>query len=359
MKYLKQNGHLLYVVVPEAGPFVDFIKPFADDIQVIYQDHWTGQAHLTFWQKVKFLRGFYRSAAAMARYAKKQKTEVVLTNTSVIVAGALGAKMAGLPHVWYLHEFVREDHALVWQYGQRFSYKLIDALSEVVVVNSRALMTKVARNIPWQKVRIVHNAAEIDWPVIAESDLPQGPVLLMVGAMHPGKNQELVIRALAEPSLASLGAQLKIIGHGPDTERHRLLEVANDVGVGDRLEILAFEPDRGKVFAQGRILVVASRSEAFGRVTVEAQKSGLPVLAADAGASSELITDGETGLLFNPKSADELAQQAARLFQDKELFSKIRNQALAFAQDRYTLQRHGAAIEKALKDAIKSYAARG
>jgi glycosyltransferase involved in cell wall biosynthesis len=344
--------------LPEQGPFAAFIKPYVADIQYIYHDHWTGQAFLTSLQKIKFLRGFYRSARAIAAYAKKQQAEVVLTNTSVIVAGALGARLAGLPHVWYLHEFVVEDHALVWQYGQRFSYWVINQLSELVIVNSRALFDKVQRYVAREKLQIIYNAAATDWAPLETSEITDEPIILMAGALHAGKNQELAIKALAEKPLAALGAKLLLIGHGPEEEKQRLLGVAEALGVESRVVIRPFLEDRRAVFAQGRILLVASRSEAFGRVTVEAQKSGLPVLASKAGASKELIADEESGLLFNSDDAAHLAAQAARLLTDDALRARVRENAMRVAQERYSLVRHGDALAKTLADSIRKYAAR-
>jgi len=350
--YLHSQNHLVSVVVPEAGPFLTLVAPYITAQAILAHNHWTGSASLTNWQKVKFLRGFYNAGRAIARFAKNSGADIILTNTSVIPAGALGARMAGLPHVWYLHEFVREDHALYWQYGQGLSYKLIAALSQAIVVNSQALKAKVKQFVPVDKLHVVYNAAEINWAPLVPSELPQTPTLLMAGAVHAGKNQELAIRALAEPALQALKAKLAIVGAGPDKEIARLKELANKLHVGERVSFVPFMENRRAVFAQGNVLVVASRAEAFGRVTVEAQKSGLPVVASSAGASPELIVEGETGLLFTANNAAELAQKAALLLQDVKMYSHISIQARALANTRFTITSHGQGLEKALAHAL-------
>jgi glycosyltransferase involved in cell wall biosynthesis len=355
IRYLNSQGHLVYIVVPETGAFIEHVRPYIAGHTVIYQDHWTGMGKLTFWQKIKFLRGFYRSARALKNYLQRVNADIGLTNTSVIIAGAIGARWARIPHIWYLHEFVVEDHGLIWQYGEKTSYKLIDRLSTLVLVNSEVVRRKVEQFVTPAKIRFLYYANTIDWDPFLPEELPQAPILLMVGAIHVGKNQEFAIRALAEPALASLGAQLRIIGAGPEAEKQRLIALAHQLNIEDRVHFLSFSTDRRFVFSQGQALIVASRAEAFGRVTVEAQKSGLPVLAARAGASSELIEDGVSGLLFSLHSPASLAQQANRLLLDAELYQRIRTAALAMAEARYTEATHGAKLLNAIIEAQYLY----
>lgn len=349
---LHGHGHAVYVVVPEEGPFLRHVQPWIAGHAVIYQDHWTGTAALTAWQKIKFLRGYGRAARACRAYLKEVQAELALTNTSTIIAGALGAAWAGVPHVWYIHEFVVEDHGLIWQYGQRFCYQLMNRLSRSLIVNSLAVKAKVQTFIPAEKLHRVYCATEIDWPALNEEDLPSEPVLLMAGAISEGKNQALAVQALAEPALARIGARLAIVGSGPESEKARLAGLAESLGVQDRVELQPFSTDRRSVFSRGRALIVASRAEAFGRVTVEAQKSALPVLVADAGAAREVVEDGHTGLLFPPGDVAGLAAAAARLLSEQTLYTRLRQQGQAEATRRFSLQTHWEQLLPALNAAL-------
>ena len=345
---LHGQGHQVFVVVPEAGPFIAHVAPWTAGHQIIAQDHWTGTAALTPWQKLKFVRGFLGSAIKIARYARAVRADLVITNTSTIPAGALGAALARVPHIWYVHEFVQEDHGLVWQYGQRPSYMIMHRLSRGLIVNSVAVRHKLERFMPRHKLSVVYCACDIDWEPLAPDALPNAPVLLMAGALSEGKNQALAISALAEPPLAQLGARMACIGNGAPHMLAGLRDLARSLGVADRLEIHPHQADRRAVFAKGRLLVVASRAEAFGRVTVEAQKSGLPVLVADAGAAREVVADGQTGLLFEPGQAEDLAAKAAQLLADPEGWATIRKAALDSATKRFSLQTHAEQLAAAI-----------
>ncbi len=74
--------------------------------------------------------------------------------------------------------------------------------------------------------------------------------------------------------------------------------------------------DLSEAYASGDIFVFPAANETFGNVVLEAMASGLPVVAPRAGGPSDLITHGETGLLFEPQDQTELVAAVRRLVQD-------------------------------------------
>jgi glycosyltransferase involved in cell wall biosynthesis len=70
------------------------------------------------------------------------------------------------------------------------------------------------------------------------------------------------------------------------------------------------------------------------------------VIASDIGGIPELVTPGETGFLFEPKNAAELAGQIERLLDDSVLRERMRERALAWARD-HTVEAHVDELELA------------
>jgi len=66
-----------------------------------------------------------------------------------------------------------------------------------------------------------------------------------------------------------------------------------------------------------------SRGEGFGLVYLEAMRAGIPCVAARGGAAEEVVVDGETGLLIDPASPEELAAALARLLADPGLRARM------------------------------------
>lgn len=145
------------------------------------------------------------------------------------------------------------------------------------------------------------------------------PRLLAMGRLHRNKGFDIAIRALA----LIPGAQLAIAGEGP--ERAALEALAREAGVAERVAFLGWRSDVGALLAACDVFVCSSRHEPLGNIVLEAWSASRPVIAAAAQGPSELIADGETGLLVPPEDAQALAtairgvlddpQRAARLAQ--------------------------------------------
>src|SRR5262245_27839661 len=77
-------------------------------------------------------------------------------------------------------------------------------------------------------------------------------------------------------------------------------------------------------------------AEAAGLVNIEAQASGLPVIASDIGGIPEYVADGQTGFLFPPNSAAELADRVRRLLTDPNLHQRLGHAARDWAKENFS-----------------------
>jgi glycosyltransferase involved in cell wall biosynthesis len=117
-------------------------------------------------------------------------------------------------------------------------------------------------------------------------------VVLSVGRLVPEKGHDTLIRAVAQ---SKRRPRLVVLGEGPD--RARLSGLASSLGVADRVELRGYVPDPSPVYGEARLLALASTSEAFGNVLVEALGHGLPVVATRCGGPAEILADGRHGRL--------------------------------------------------------------
>ena len=106
--------------------------------------------------------------------------------------------------------------------------------------------------------------------------------------------------------------QVLLVGDGGQRRGFKasLARLARSTGLDDRVHFLGYVPDAGRRLGELDVLVVPSRAEPFGLVTLEAMAAGVPVIATDAGGSPEIIRHGREGFLVPP--GDEAAL-AARL----------------------------------------------
>ena len=133
----------------------------------------------------------------------------------------------------------------------------------------------------------------------------------MVGALEYQKGHDLLIRALGQ--LGHIPLRLKIVGDG--SEKSRLVRVAEDLGVSERVAFFPFQQNPYASMARADLFVLPSRWEGFGHVVAEAMACGVPVLAARCPAGpDEIITDGVDGSLCAPNSTSALAHHIEKLW---------------------------------------------
>ena len=90
--------------------------------------------------------------------------------------------------------------------------------------------------------------------------------------------------------------------------------------------------DLARALASSDVLLNPSITEAFGNVTLEAMACGLPVVAAVATGATNLVRDGETGILVEPCDADGFADALVAYAKDPELRRRHGEAGLADAQ---------------------------
>ena len=86
-------------------------------------------------------------------------------------------------------------------------------------------------------------------------------------------------------------------------------------------------------YASADLFLFCSQTDTFGQVILEAQASGLPVVAVAAGGPAELIADGRSGVLC-PPSVDDLAGALAKLAGSRAARERLARGGLAAVAER-------------------------
>ena len=126
-----------------------------------------------------------------------------------------------------------------------------------------------------------------------------------------------------------------IAGSGKD---QRLRELIDALGVAPWVERAGFVDDPLALFRTSHALLMCSRNEAMGRVTVEAMGAGLPVIGHASGGTLELIEDGVNGLIY-PGTAEALADRMLRLMGDPTFARGLGDRAMSMAEGRFSVER--------------------
>jgi len=171
-------------------------------------------------------------------------------------------------------------------------------------------------------------------------------VALHPSNLNPVKRPLDLIESAARILPAAPKLTYLVVGDGPC--RVAMEQACADHGIADRFRFTgwvepAAMPD---YYAIADLVVMPSASEGLAMASLEAQASGLALLASDIPASREIITDGETGCLFPVGDVDALARRTLALAQDPAARARLGGNA-----------RTAVAAERRFTDCLAGYAA--
>jgi glycosyltransferase involved in cell wall biosynthesis len=354
VRALRERGFAPVVVVPYAGPLAELLAEAGAETRVARYSSWVSPRDDGTARRAKRTAGHLVRWPGLVALIRREAPDVVMTNTLCIPGGALAAWAAGVPHVWFVHEFGDRDHGIVFDFGIPASVRLVNRLSNRVLVASRAVHDYFEGPVSRGKLRRVRLAVELP-PGLPETEPPagEGPLeLAMVAQKSVGKRQEDAVRAVALLAGRGIEARLSMVGREDPAYGARLRALVRELGVEDRVRILPFAPAPMRYVTEAHAALVCSRMEAMGRATVEAMKLGRPVVGAASGGTAELVRDGWNGLLYPPGDAAALANALERLHHDRLLLREMGHNARRWALDEFNRGRYGDDLAAAIEEAI-------
>ncbi len=316
---LATRGARCLVVMPEAGELNAELEKRGIDFQIVPFKPW-----LAGWLPVRGrLARVIPNAKAILRLLwlfSIRKIDVVYTNTAVLYVGAIAARLAGLPHVWHVREFGYEDHGLSFDIGEKRAIRLIGRLSSVVVANSQAVAKKYGQAIPSSKIKVIYQGIRDESEnALLNLPAPQRFRCLIAGSIHEGKGQIDAIEAVAQLVKSNVDVELQICGRISSSGYFNFLKERVKVHQLDSRVSFETQADQAwPYYRAANVVLVCSRCEAFGRVTVEAMLAGKPVIGTRSGGTPELIREGFNGMLYEPGHAEELADKIRALYANKK-----------------------------------------
>lgn len=178
----------------------------------------------------------------------------------------------------------------------------------------------------------------------AEFNLPKdAPLVGNLAALVPHKDHASLVAAAVIVLLKRPDARFLIAGKGP--EEAELFESVKRMGLLGKVVLAGHREDPATFLKALDVYVQSSWGEGMGSVLIEASACGTPICATRAGGIPEVIDDGETGLLVEPRNPEALADAILRMLGDAALRTNY-GVAARRGVARFGLARTAAAMEK-------------
>ncbi len=165
--------------------------------------------------------------------------------------------------------------------------------------------------------------------------------IAVIGRITPIKGHEFFIRAAARVVNIIPGVKILIVGQPPEGKedyKKNIEKLALKLGISEAVEFSGYKEDIPGVLSKTDLLVTPSVGpEAFGRVIIEAQAAGVPVVAAKVGGITDIITDRKNGLLVEPWDVKQLADAMIEVLKDGQLAHGLAQNAIQQVNDKFTL----------------------
>jgi glycosyltransferase involved in cell wall biosynthesis len=281
------------------------------------------------------------ASLAIAIFAKRWRADLIYSSSITTCVGAIAAAVLRRPHVLHISEFVTEDHGLYFDFGEATSMAFLNRFTCAFVAASKAVERKFRRYVRESKIHTVYTSiagpksARVN-PGHEDASLFE---CLVLGKIHEGKGQADAVRAVSLLSGLGVPLRLRLVGASEPNYRHFLDVLVKEHGLSEIVRFEGVVVDPAPYLEGANVVLVCSRCEAFGRVTVEAMLWGKPVIGTHCGGTLELIQNGITGLLYAPGEYRDLACQIQYLYQHPSEAVAMGLRGRAWAQERFDVRR--------------------
>lgn len=248
------------------------------------------------------------------RAAKRLGIPVLATNHVVIEGTTQAVPFAGAVNDT-VENAVRQY--LLWFYRQ------CDLVTVPTQEAAAMLLGPSRRALP---LAVVSNGVDLDLfqprPLdersFAEFGLPSKPIVLYAGRLEAEKSLDRWLRVAA---LVCREADVQFVVAGSGTQRRELEALAASLGVDTRVRFVGAlsSAQLARLHNIAAVFLICSATESQSIATLEAAASGLPIVAANAGALPRLVVEGKNGFLAQPDDDRELAARVLRLLRDRAL----------------------------------------
>jgi len=173
-------------------------------------------------------------------------------------------------------------------------------------------------------------------------------IIGMVGRLVYEKAYDVFLKSAREIAAVIPESKFLIIGEGK--ERQNLERLADNLGIKGRVIFLGERNDISELVNLFNVAVLSSRMESFPIALLEYMACSKPIIATDVGGNSEIIKDGETGVLVSPEDHSALAGAIIKLLNNEDMARKIGQTARKTLENKFSLGYMTEKIQKFFMD---------
>ncbi|MDD5568664.1 MAG: lipopolysaccharide heptosyltransferase II [Candidatus Omnitrophica bacterium] len=338
-KYLVRLGHKA-VVVSAGGSLVK-------DLEALGGIHYQLPLH-----KKSFI-SIIKTIPRLVEIIKKEKIDIVHARSRVPAWIAyFAARSTKTVFITTCHGYYKKHP---------FSYVMGWAKRVIVLSNVIARHMIEDFQVPHDRIKLVPRSVDLEKFKYLSPDKKRGKDFNVgiIGRITPLKGHLFFIKAMAKVARVVPNLKIWVVGDAPSSRqayKEQVQVLTRRLGLDHCTEFLGTQRNIPEVLSNLDLVVLATTThEAFGRVIVEAQASGVPVVATKVGGVVDIIENGRTGLMVAPSDPQSMAEAVIKIYKDPELARNFAEAAYQKVKERYSVELMVDNTLDVYKDALTSF----
>ncbi|MFA5095871.1 MAG: lipopolysaccharide heptosyltransferase II [Candidatus Omnitrophota bacterium] len=248
-------------------------------------------------------------------------------------------------------------------YYKKHPFSYVMGWAKLVIVLSNCIARHMIEDfaVPYERIRLIPRSVDTAKFRYASPDAKRDKEFHVgiIGRITPLKGHLYFIKAMAKAARAIPALKIWIVGDAPNSKqayKEQIQVLVRRLGLGHCTEFLGTQRNIPEILSNLDLLVLATTThEAFGRVVIEAQAAGVPVVATSVGGVVDIIENGRTGLLVPPSDPQSMAEAVIKIFKEPALARALAEAAYQKVKEKYNIELMVNNTLDAYKDALGNF----
>lgn len=334
---LKHKGESVCVILPNKGTFYNELLRNSIECKIVKYRILSYPNSKGFKNKILFLpRLFFYilinvyAAICLIRLVKNKRIDLIHTNVGPLQIGSVVAKYSKIPHVWHIREYFEA-------YGYRgipttsyYRKKLHKKHNHCIAITESIFKYNY---LDKEKDCVIYDGVihKEEKPSIVQD---KERYILYVGGLIEQKGIDDLLEAYFDSRLSDQGVKLYIAGPILDSDFSRKMQTR--IKMNSNIELLGFRTDIELLMKKALCLVIPSRQEGFGFVSIEAMRVGCPVIGRNVAGLKEQFDKAQDYFNQDIVTRFDDVSNLRTLFDSKNIY--IFNKDLASRIQQYVIE---------------------
>lgn len=347
IKNLDKSKYSPYVILPTEGALVDALK--IENVRVMVLPY-PIMRRKYFNPKgiIQYCLELVKYSRLIVKIAKKQKINLVHTNTAATIEGCYVSRKLKIPQLWSIHEIIVRPQIMY-----KLTSKLISKFSEITITDSGAVKKHLDASGFFEegKVKVIYNGVDenrfnpnVDCEYLYDEwNIPSDAKIIgMMGRVNSWKGQSDFLKAANYVMAIYPEVYTVFVGAAFEGEEWREKELADAIDKSpfkSRIINKGYRVDSESIYKLYDVFVLPSTNpDPLPTVVLESMAIGKPIIGYKHGGVCEMVVDQYNGLLAKVCNPNDLAAKICILLEDDELRKQMGKNSRKRLLERFSIE---------------------